>query len=102
MMKERKRNKRSNNIVIKRVEIEKEKKIDNKWVENFVKEVTDSIVKMIECRLSGKMIVATLEQGDMKEIAMKKKNRLRSKKIFIENDLIWKERKIQERRYISG
>lgn len=57
------------------------------------------MVKVIRCRISGKVIVTTLEIQEMKEVAMERKSRQKEGKVFIENDLSWKERKTQEEIY---
>lgn len=49
MMEEKERYERSNNV--KGVEIEKEGKIDVKWVEKFLEEVLDTRVKIIKSEL---------------------------------------------------
>jgi len=43
------------------------------------------------------VIILKLEFKEVKKEVMKKKYRLKGNKIFIENDLSWKERKIQEK-----
>lgn len=43
------------------------------------------------------MIIVPVENGEAKEIIMKRKERLGRKKMFIENDLTWEERKRQEK-----
>lgn len=35
----------------------------------------------------------------MKEVTMRRKSRLKGRRVFIENDLSWEERKLQERIY---
>lgn len=54
---------------------------------------------MFKCRVSGKVIIATSEDQDMKRIVMKHKSRLKKGRILIENELTWKERKVQETIY---
>lgn len=41
----------------------------------------------------------TLEEREMKEVTMRRKSRLKGRRAFIENDLSWEERKLQERIY---
>lgn len=53
--------------------------------------------KIENCRLSGRVIIARLGNKKEKIEVMKKKNRLKGENIFIENDLTWEERKIQEK-----
>lgn len=55
--------------------------------------------KIESCRISGNIIVKLGNEEEKKKV-MKKKSRLKSLKgerIFIENDLTWEERKIQEK-----
>lgn len=35
-------------------------------MEKFIKEVTDVTAKVIRCRISGKVIIATIESSEMK------------------------------------
>lgn len=44
-------------------------------------------VKVIKSRVSGKVIIATIESSEAKKEIMKKKSRLGRRKMFIENDL---------------
>lgn len=48
-------------------------------------------------RVSGTVIVVKLENEDKKKEIMSNKNKLKGERIFIENDLSWEERKIQEK-----
>lgn len=43
------------------------------------------------------MIVARIENEEKKKEIMANKNRLRGERVYIENDLSWEERKVQER-----
>jgi len=49
--------------------------------------------------MSGKVISAKLENEEIKREIMTRKSRLKRGKIFIDNDLTWEERKIQEKIY---
>lgn len=96
-MEERERNLRKNNIVIKGIEAKKLGQIDYKWVEKFIERIMDVTIKVTRYRVSGNVIVATIENGKEKDKIMRRKGRLGEKKIFIENDLTWEERKIREK-----
>lgn len=87
MIEGRERYERRNNIVIKGIEREERDKLDGKWVERFMKEIREVPAKVTKCRLSGSVIVATIENGEMKEAIMKRKGRLGGRRIYIENDL---------------
>lgn len=45
------------------------------------------MVKVIKYRISGKVIVTTLEIQEMKVVAMERKSRQKEGKVFIQNDL---------------
>lgn len=45
---------------------------------------------------SGKVLVVKLENEIQKKVIMRNKNKLKGEKIFIENDLCWEDRKVQE------
>lgn len=87
--------KRKNNIVIKGME--DEGLATKESVEKFLRDKVGVEVKVIDCRRSGRVIVAMLEREGMKMEVMRNKNKLRGERIFIENDLTWEERKLQER-----
>lgn len=53
--------------------------------------------KVEHSRLSGKVIIARLGKEEEKKEVMKNKNKLKGGNIFIENDLTWEERKLQEK-----
>lgn len=54
--------------------------------------------RTVGCRISGSVIVAKVkEEEEEQKNVMRNKSKLKSDKIFIENDLNWDERKIQER-----
>lgn len=55
------------------------------------------VTKIVKCCESGKIIVGCLENEKMKWEVMRNKGKLKGEKIFIENDLSWEERRIQER-----
>lgn len=76
MMKERERYERRNNIVIKGIGREERNKVDGKWMEKFIEEITGTPAKVTKCRLSGGVIVATIENNELKENIIKRKGRL--------------------------
>lgn len=85
------------NIVIKSREILKEDENGKEWLERFIKEKIKIECKIVECRSSGPVLVAKVESEKKKKEVMMNKNRLKGGNIFIENDLSWEERKIQEK-----
>lgn len=97
LVREKEKEERKNNIVIKG--IKKEGWITKEWVEKFIKEKIDVEVKVNKCRKSNNVLIITLEEEIKKREVMRAKNRLKGEKIFIENDLTWEERKVQEKIY---
>lgn len=95
---EKDREKRRNNIVIKGIRLPKELEKDGKggreWVAALINEKVGVKCKVINCRESGAMIIARLENKEVKKQVMRNKFILKGEKIFIENDLSWEERKI--------
>jgi len=51
----------------------------------------------VSCRENRAMIIVKLESEEVKKKVMRNKYRLKGDKIFIENDLSWEERKVQEK-----
>lgn len=47
--------------------------------------------------LSGKVIMINSKNNNMKKEVMKNKNKLKGESIFVEHDLMWHKRKIQEK-----
>lgn len=97
-MMETERDDRRYNIVIKCIKVE-EGKEGKVWVQEFLKERLK-----VECRIdkywvSGAVIVAKIENEEKKKEITANKNRLRGERVFIENDLSWEERKVQEKIY---
>lgn len=76
-MKENNKEKRSNNIVIKDIDLEKNGNIDRKWVEDFIENITDTVVRAIRCRISDKILIATLEEQEIKSVVIRRKSRLK-------------------------
>lgn len=100
---DKERNERRCNIVLKgvktRMEGEEKDIRENlkEWVTKFLREKLDMECKVENCRLSGRVIIARLGSEGEKAEVMKRKNRLKEGNIFIENDLSWEERKVQEK-----
>lgn len=92
---------RRKNIMIKGIkmpkDLEGDKKGCEKWIEDLIKTKLGVDMKTEEYRVSGTVIVVKLENEDKKKEIMSNKNKLKGERIFIENDLSWEERKIQEK-----
>lgn len=92
---------RRNNIVIKGIKDAKElkqiKEDPKRWARFFLKTKLglDSMVGW--GRVSNQVIIVGLDSEEEKKEVMRNKNKLKGENIFIENDLTWEERKIQER-----
>lgn len=54
-------------------------------------------MKIVSSKKSGKVIIARLKDGDTKKRIMENKHKLKEENIYIENDLTWKRKKIQEK-----
>lgn len=67
------------------------------WLKEFLKRELNTEGNITQVRISGKVLIAKLNTEEEKREIMKKKNRLKGGSIFIENDLSWEERKVQER-----
>lgn len=92
---------RKNNIVIKGIEIPKEKTTQrdgNKvWAKEFLNESLGIECDIINCRESGKVIIVKLSSEEKKKEIMINKNKLKGRSIFIEHDLNWEDRQRQVR-----
>lgn len=95
MMWEKEKEERMNNIVIKGLIVEGS--VAKEKVEEFLNDKLEVAGRVRGVRLSGKVLVVVLESEEMKRKVMSNKNKLKGGNIFIENDLTWEERKIQER-----
>lgn len=73
-------------------------------MDRFIKDNLDVIIKVKRCRVSGNVIIACLENNEMKKSVMANKSRLKGKKIFVVHYLSWHERKIQEKinKWVKG
>lgn len=95
MIAERDRDERKNNIIIKGMDREGE--ITRERMEEFRREKLNIEVKVIRCRRSGGVLVVKLENEHMKKKVMRNKSKLKGRNSFIENNLSWEERKVQEK-----
>lgn len=90
---EKNKEERKCNIVIKGRDTIRSKKEGKKKVEKFIKEKLEVECKIMECRNSGPVIVAKVENEEKKKEIMEGKSKLIGENIYIENDLSWEERK---------
>ncbi|KAL6259327.1 hypothetical protein P5V15_009242 [Pogonomyrmex californicus] len=67
------------------------------WVENFIEKELGIECKIKMCRINKAVVIAKVEGEEKKWEIMTNKSKLRGGRIYIENDLSWEERKIQER-----
>lgn len=81
-------------LVIKGVKLEGRMK--KKWVQNFIEKKIDVETKVLNCRKSGMMIIAKIENEKKKRELMYNKSKLKGEKIYIDYNLTWEERKRQE------
>jgi len=67
------------------------------WIKKWIRDKlgVDCIVR--EVRKSGPVIVVKLEGEEGKKEVMKNKYKLKGERVFIENDLTYEEKKIQEK-----
>lgn len=63
----------------------------------MIKEKIGIECKVINCWNSGTVIIVKLQSEKREREIMRNKHRLKGDMIFIENDLSWKKRRIQER-----
>jgi hypothetical protein len=97
LISDREKEERKNNIAIKEMRYERDIRLLKEKVQEFLKDNLEIECKIENCRMSGKMIIAKLGDEETKREVMRRKNKLKGGTIFIENDLTWEERKIQER-----
>ncbi|KYN11380.1 hypothetical protein ALC57_16457 [Trachymyrmex cornetzi] len=96
---------RKNNIVLKGVDLNKartnmkgEGREDwAEWIRNYLQVKLGLSCGIVGGRVSGRVIIATLENEVIKRDIMSNKYKLKGEQVYIENDLSWEERKIQER-----
>jgi len=98
---DKEREERRNNVIVRGMripkEIEKDKKETRKWAKSLIKEKIGVDCKAIGCRESETVLVIKLKNTKMKREIMRNKYKLKGNRIFIENDVSWEERRIQER-----
>jgi len=75
------------------IEKEKDKRVE--WVKELIKKKVDCRIN--EVRKSGPAIIVKMESEEEKREIMKRKNKLKGDSLFIENDLSFEERKVQEK-----
>ncbi|KYM96955.1 hypothetical protein ALC62_12371 [Cyphomyrmex costatus] len=99
---EKERDERRHNIVIKGItEAEggsiKEAEGYKIWAKDFLKDKVGVECEIERCWKSGPVIIVKLRKENDKKEVMTNKHKLKGGKIFIENDLSFEDRKIQER-----
>jgi len=77
--------------------MEKDRKEIKEWAKSLIKEKIGVDCKVIGCRESETVIVIKLENAEMKKEIMRNKYKLKGDRIFVENDVSWEERRVQER-----
>lgn len=92
---------RRKNIIIKGIEKPRGIEIDGRererWIKEFIKERIGVECNIVFTRINGKVIVVRVGCEEERNEIMRNKYKLKGGSIFIENDLSWEERKIQER-----
>ncbi|XP_039303405.1 golgin subfamily A member 6-like protein 1 [Solenopsis invicta] len=102
-VKEKAREGRKNNIIMRGIKIpkgvERNEKECKEWAEALIKEKigVDIDGKVVNCRESGKIILIKLDNEEGKKEIMRNKYKLKGENLYIENNLSWEERKVQER-----
>lgn len=97
---DREREKRRNNIIIKG--LENKEKCSKEWLEQWLRTEINTEVKIKKIwetttKREKRIIGAQCEEENMKRKVMENKNRLGQKKIYIEHDLTWVERRTKEK-----
>ncbi|XP_020298178.1 golgin subfamily A member 6-like protein 22 [Pseudomyrmex gracilis] len=94
---------RKKNVVVKGIVEEKELKLikedPKRWAKFFFKSKLRLDCNVEQGRVSNKVIVIKLSSEEEKKAVMENKNKLKGEKIFIQHELTWEERKIQEEIY---
>jgi len=92
---------RKENIVLKGISMledigkEKDKRIE--WVKELIKGKLGVDCRINEIKKSGPVIIVKMDSEEGKKEIMKVKNKLKGDSLFIENDLSFEERKVQEK-----
>jgi len=98
---EREREERKDNIILRGVTIPETEAGERRKRQNWVKELINSKLGVIcevgEVKRSGPVIVAKIIGEDKKKEIMRNKHKLKGGNIYIENDLSFEDRKIQEK-----
>lgn len=95
---------RRNNFVIKGIGNEEYKELVKKdakdikeWVTNLFRNKLGIESKIEYCRWSGKVIIGKVSNREEKHEIMRRKYKLKGERIYIEHDLTWEKRKVQEK-----
>lgn len=91
------REERKCNIAVKGLCVVDDMRQNKLTVEKLIRDKLEIDCGIISCRRSGVVLVAKVESEGKKKEIIQNKYILKSETIFIENDLSWEERKIQER-----
>jgi len=71
---------------------------DNKeWIKDFIKRKLNVECNVVQSRINRNVMIVRLGSAEEKREVMVNKYKLKGEEIFIENDLTWEERKVQER-----
>jgi len=68
-----------------------------RWVQEFLKDGIRVKCEIEDCWRSGEVIIVKIEKDEDRREIMRWKKKLAGGKVFIENDLTWEDRKVQER-----
>jgi len=79
------------------LEVEGEKKKRQEWVKELIKNKIGVECEVGEVRKSGPVIVVKIINEERKRDIMRQKYKLKGEQMYIENDLSYKERKVQEK-----
>jgi len=98
---EKERIDRKENVVLKGIrmpeDIEKEKDKRIGWMKELIRRKLEVECRISEIRKSGPVIIVKMESEEEKKKIMKRKGKLKRDSLFIENDLSFEERKVQEK-----
>lgn len=96
------REERRNNIVIKGMRITEGENCRGEELKGLVARMLEENLGLDDkdctiesCHGSGKVIITKLRSEEEKREVMKRKNKLKERQIYIENDLSWEKRQIQ-------
>jgi len=99
MMEDRERRERKNNLVIKGLKGKAKKNlIEN--AEKFIEEEFEVKEGVKEMQISGEgreVVIIRMDSWERKEKIMRRKKKLGSREIYIDNDLIQEEREVQKK-----